>query len=57
MIAFLSVTSLVAGVGVACAADYAPAHVATLENWGGGLLMAGLALLGVALGAAAPIIH
>jgi hypothetical protein len=57
MIAFLSVTSLVAGVGIACAADYAPARVATLESWGGGLLMAGLALLGVALGHAGPIIH
>ena len=57
MIALLSMTSLVAGVGVACAADYAPARVAALESWGGGLLVAGLALLGVALGAAAPIVH
>jgi hypothetical protein len=57
MIAFLSVTSLFAGVGVACAADYAPTRVAALETWGGGLLLAGLALLGVALGAAAPIVH
>jgi hypothetical protein len=57
MIALLSMTSLIAGVGVACAADYAPTRVAILESWGGGLLMAGLALLGVALGAAAPIVH
>jgi hypothetical protein len=58
MVVFLILMSLVLGVGAACAADYAPKHVvATLESWGGGLLVTGLALLGVALGAAAPIVH
>lgn len=56
MIVLLSMVSLVVGAGVACTADYAPNHVVILESWGGGLLMAGLAMLGVALGAA-PIMH
>jgi hypothetical protein len=41
--------SLSAGVGAACAAPYAPAHVALLERCGGYLMVAGLALLGAAL--------
>jgi hypothetical protein len=57
MIALLSLTSLIAGVGVACAADYSPSHVAAFESWGGGLLVTGLALLGVWLGGAFPIFH
>ena len=57
MVVFLSLMSLILGVGVACAADYAPSHVAAFESWGGGLLVAGLALLGVALGPALQIVH
>jgi hypothetical protein len=57
MVGVLSFISLVGGVGAACATDYAPSHVAALERWGGGLLVAGLALLGVALGGAFPIAH
>jgi hypothetical protein len=49
--------SLAGGVAAACAAEYAPARVAVLERWGGGLLVVGLALLGCALGAALPIAH
>ena len=56
MLAFLSLLSLIGGVGAACAADYAPSHVAALESWGGGLLVTGLALLGVCLGGALPIV-
>ena len=56
MVAFLSLLSLISGVGAACAADYAPSHVAALESWGGGLLVTGLALLGVCLGGALPIV-
>jgi hypothetical protein len=51
-----SFTTIILGVGAACAADYAPRHVAILERWGGGLLVGGLALLGVALESALPII-
>lgn len=57
MAAFLSLTIIVLGVGAACAADYAPSHVAVLERWGGGLLVGGLGLLGAALGSALPIVH
>jgi hypothetical protein len=57
MLGILSVISLIGGVGAACATEYAPAHVAALERCGGGLLVAGLALLGVALGGMAPIVH
>lgn len=57
MAAFLSLTIIVLGVGVACAADYAPSHVAVLERWGGGLLVGGIGLLGAALGSALPIVH
>ena len=58
MIAFLSVTSLVAGVGIACAADYAPARVATLESWGGGPADGRAGFAGAcALSHAGPIIH
>lgn len=57
MVGILSLISLVGGVGAACASEYAPAHVATLERCGGGLLVAGLALLGAALGGLAPIVH
>jgi hypothetical protein len=55
--ALLSLTIIVLGGGLACAADYAPSHVAVLERWGGGLLVSGLALLGAALGSALPIVH
>jgi hypothetical protein len=57
MVAILSLISLIGGVGAACATEYAPSHVAALERCGGGLLIAGLALLGVALGGVAPIVH
>jgi hypothetical protein len=57
MVALLGVTSLLAGVGVACAADYAPARVAAMESWGGRLLVAGLALLGMAFGAIDPSVY
>ena len=57
MVGVLSLISVVSGVGVACAAEYAPSHVAVLERCGGGLLVAGLALLGLALGAASPIAY
>jgi len=57
MVGILGFISLIGGVGAACASDYAPSHVAVLERCGGGLLAAGLALIGVAMGAAAPIIH
>ncbi len=57
MIGILGFISLIGGVGAACASEYAPSHVAVLERCGGGLLAAGLALIGLALGAAAPIIH
>lgn len=40
---------LLAGLGASCAAPYAPAHVETLESAGGLLMIAGLAMLGVAL--------
>jgi hypothetical protein len=57
MVGILSFTSLIGGVVVACASEYAPSHVAVLERCGGGLLAAGLALMGVALGGAFPIAH
>ncbi|MGD0722403.1 MAG: hypothetical protein ABR970_15305 [Roseiarcus sp.] len=57
MLVIVSAMSLAGGVAAACAAEYAPARVAVLERWGGGLLVVGLALLGCALGAALPIAH
>jgi hypothetical protein len=57
MVGVLSLISVIGGVGIAAASDYAPAHVAVLERCGGGLLLAGLALLGAALGGMAPIVH
>lgn len=57
MVGILSFVSLLGGVGVACATDYLPTQAVALERWGGGLLVAGLALLGVALGGAFPIVH
>lgn len=40
---------LLSGVGAACAAPYAPMHVAAFERCGGILMVTGLALLGAAL--------
>jgi hypothetical protein len=57
MAALLSLTIILLGAGVACAADYTPTHVVALERWGGGLLVGGLAFLGAALGSALPILH
>jgi len=57
MVGVLSLISVIGGVAIAAASDYAPAHVAVLERCGGGLLLAGLALLGAALGGMAPIVH
>jgi hypothetical protein len=57
MVAFISLTVTILGAGVACAGEYAPAHVEALERWGGGLLLGGLALLGAALGSAMSIVH
>jgi hypothetical protein len=48
LLAFI-VSCLIGGMGAACAAPYAPAHVAVLERCGGILLIAGLASLGAAL--------
>jgi len=55
MLGTISVLSLVCGVAVACAADYAPAHAAAFERCGGGLLIVGLTLIGLALGETFPI--
>jgi hypothetical protein len=55
MLGILSAMSLVCGVGVACAADYRPRHALAFERCGGGLLVAGLLMLGACLGAACPI--
>jgi hypothetical protein len=57
VVAILSLISLIGGIGAACATEYAPYHVAALERCGGGLLVAGLALLGAALGGIAPMAH
>ncbi len=46
---FLIVVNLVVGAGLAWAATLIPAHAARLERWGGSMMLAGLALLGVAL--------
>lgn len=40
---------LVTGLGASCAAPYAPGHVEALESAGGMLMLAGLAMLGMAL--------
>ncbi|MGA2044916.1 MAG: hypothetical protein ABSG83_16275 [Roseiarcus sp.] len=57
MLVIVSAMSLAGGVAAACAAEYSPSRGAPLERWGGGLLVAGFALLGCALGAALPITH
>lgn len=46
---FLIVVNLVVGAGLAWAATLVPAHAVRLERWGGSMMLAGLALLGVAL--------
>jgi hypothetical protein len=45
----LSLGSLGSAGGLVWAASRVPAQAATLERWGGALLVAGLALLGAAL--------
>ncbi len=49
MIAAVGLMSLLIGTALACAAERVPARVAILENSGGALLIAGLALIGSGL--------
>lgn len=49
MITALSLSSLAVGTGLSYAAVRVPARAATLERWSGGLLLAGLGLLGAGL--------
>lgn len=50
----LSVTAIVSGAALAYVSTRRPAHTATLERWGGILMVTGLALIGVGLGAGHP---
>jgi len=54
MVCVLSLIGIVMGAALACAAERVPSRVALLETGGGALLVAGLALLGSALGAGLP---
>ncbi len=49
MVLAFSLTSLILGTSLACAAPRVPAHGAKLEQWGGTLLVSGLTLLGAAI--------
>jgi hypothetical protein len=49
MIAAVSLLSLFLGTALACAAERVPSRVVVLENSGGALLIAGLALIGSGL--------
>jgi hypothetical protein len=53
MLIAASLMSLLLGTTLACAAERLPAQVSLLENSGGALLIAGLALIGAGL----PIPH
>jgi len=46
VLAAVSLMSLVCGATLACAAPRYPSHLSTLERCGGGLLVAGLVMLG-----------
>jgi hypothetical protein len=46
MIAAASVLSLLLGTTLACAAERVPSQIAAMENGGGALLLAGLAMIG-----------
>ena len=54
MFCALSLISIVTGATLACVAEHVPSRVAVLETGGGALMVAGLALLGSALGAVLP---
>jgi hypothetical protein len=49
MLSAVILSCLLAGAGAACAAHYLPAYAAVLEKGAGMLIIAGLALLGVAV--------
>lgn len=50
----LSVIAIVTGVALAYVSTKRSAHAAALEQWGGILMVTGLALIGVGLGAVHP---
>lgn len=49
IVAATSLISVIAGIGIACAAERFPAHVRAMETGAGALLLCGFALMGSAL--------